>query len=214
MSLNKFTGNALDPESKKEWMNINCNAVNGTFMYANYIPLIPQPPYQIYSSIEPISANSQNIINLTGIFVGNQTIPLSQMYVGKTIKVYASGNQQLGAGGPTAIRFYLANLDDTIVYGSFITRSNTGVNNLYLWVLDVTIVIDGIDSNNIASLTCTYHYTNSLSGTDPPEVNITNGTTTGIDITNGFSIALFGGIIIPSGTCFFTPLIIVVTSIY
>lgn len=193
MSLNKFTQDALDHESKKEWMNINCNAVNGTFMYANYIPLIPQPPYQLWSSLAPVVTNNQNVINLSGPIVGSQTIPLDQMYPGKTIQLYASGDNVLegGLNGEKA-QLYVGDLANTSLYGQEVIKGQNGAGNPYKWTLMVTIVIKSIISN-VALMAVTYHYTTSQTGTDPAEVTITT-TSSSINIANGFSLALWGGI--------------------
>lgn len=215
MSLNKFTDPAiLDNESKKPWMNINCNAVNGTEMYRNGVPLIPQPPYQLWSSIAPVATVNQNVINMTGSFIGSQTIPLNQMYTGKTIQLYAAGNNLLtgGLNGAKA-QMYVGDLANTTLYGQEIVTGQNGASNNYKWTLLVTIVVKSI-LTNLAVLNVTYHYTTSQAGTDPAETTITVASSS-IDITNGFSLALWGGIAgFAGGGANITPLIICASSIY
>ena len=194
MSLNKFTGDALDPETKKEWMNINCNVVNGTEMYVNYVPLIPIPPYQLYTSIEPVAAANQNTINLTGTFIGTQTIPLNQLYPGKTIHLFASGKEELENGNPTGqLQIYVSNLTNSIQYGNQILKQGES-NGLHIWTLDVFLVIKSI-TNNIASIVSIYRYITDEFIPTPivSSIKMTNGLTD-INVANGLDVVLWGAV--------------------
>jgi len=154
MSLNKFTGNALDPETKKEWMNINCNAVNGTEMYRNGIPLNPSG---IYAAINPlVSLFSGTMTDITGNISGSTIIPNNFIKEGSCFNVRALFEYDRSTTLPT-YSFYLANSDRSQIYWE-IVNENPAVLDSYLFLdVDINIIKIGTVGTSVIHSTAVLH---------------------------------------------------------